>query len=895
MVDTRSQLDAFQESRLALARLAARLAAAAFRLGSDSRAETLCRLGRKLESERFRILVIGELKRGKSTLVNALLGEEVLPTDAVPCTAVIQEIRWGEERRAVLHFRYPLPAPLPEALPPNVAVHLGLAEDGPVPPLEVPIDRLADYAVIQDGEAGGDTPYAKVEIFWPLALCRHGIEVIDSPGLNESDTRTRVTRDYIPEADAILFVLSSSALGAATEMHLHRDLREVGHQYLFYVCNRLDEIRASERERLVSFGKAKLAGLTELGDSGIWFVSAIRALEGKRTGDAACLEGSGLPAFERALLDFLQRERGRVKLLQPTLRVLQSLDELRNKLLPEQCEMLEEDLAVLEARIAAARPQLAEVERTHHLILADLKDHRQRLRTEVRLLAEAFLRGVAAQIADWIDGFKLENGIRTVSLQYAKQVEALAEEVSAKVDARLEAELSEWKEKSLVPLVNARVETMLEDVSVQVDEACFRVDQIRGTLTRVRFPVHAVEEPSEQERIAAALGGFFLAGLSGGAHGARFGFKGLGASVLTQVALYAILYGLLGITNPLILGPVLLSASLGFAWSRAGRLTREAKQGISRSLTAQIHGNVEPAAQGLADAVYERTEELVYRTTERLEQEIRSLREQMQTILEDKRAGEERVRARQEMLVAVDRELREIDGAFHPFLALALVDRGVPRSSTRSGFRKGASTPVEQTLRILFLATDPPSDLRDRLRLDRELREILEQKGLARLRDRMDLRSETAVRSKDVTRALQNYDAHIVHFSGHGTEAGAILVETEDGEDHPIQPEALASLFDLFADHVDCVILNACYSDLQARAVSQKIRYVVGMQSSIHDESSIAFSIGFYQALGAGRSIEDSFTAGRVLMGMEDWQDSQVLTLWKNGVPAGVMPAEPLK
>src|SRR4051812_8043145 len=539
MIEMPSQLEVFQESRRALARLAARLAAAFARLGSDSRAEALSRLQGKLESERFKILVLGELKRGKSSLVNALLGEEVLPASTVPCTAVIQEIQWGEPRRAVLHFRHPLPAPLPDVLPPEVKVHLCLAEDGLVPPLEVPIDRLAEYAVIREEEAGGETPYAKIEIFWPLALCRNGIEIIDSPGLNESALRTRITSEYIPEADAILFVLSCSLLGAATEMNLvDRDLREIGHKYLFFVCNRFDEIRRCERERVTSFGKRKLADYTELGESGVWFVSALQALDAKRTGNAVDLAESGLPSFERALLDFLHRERGRVKLLQPTLKLLQAIDELRNKVLPEQCEMLAESLADLEAKVEAARPQLVEVERTNRQILADLESHRQRLRAEVRALAGAFLREVAGQVAGWIESFKLENGIRTLSLQYRKQVEALAEEVCAKVGARLEAELAAWKEKSLVPQVNVRVETMMEDVSLRVDEACFRVDQIRSVVTQVRFPVHTTGEPSEQERITAAIGGFMIAGIYGGAHGARFGFKGLGATILTQVALY---------------------------------------------------------------------------------------------------------------------------------------------------------------------------------------------------------------------------------------------------------------------------------------------------------------------------------------------------------------------
>ena len=877
------QVLAFQERRLALGQLAARLGAAFASLGSGSRAEALSQLESKLASEAFRILVVGEVNRGKSSLVNALLGEAVLPVDTLPCTAVIQEVRWGETRRAILHFRQPLPSPLPEVMPPEVRVHLSLAESGQVPPMDVPVDRLEVYAVIQGDEGRKETPYSKIEILWPLALCREGIEIVDSPGFNEDRLRSRITREHIPEADAVLFVLSCSHLGAATEMSLiDRDLRELGFEHLFFVCNRFDEIRRSERQRLTSFGKKKLSLYTDLGESGVWFVSALQALEGKLGGDMARLAESGLPAFERALLAFLHRDRGRIKLLQPTLKLLHAIDELRNKVLPEQCEMLVQSLAVLEAKVDAARPQLAEVERANSQIIAELEARRQELRSEVRALAAGFLQELAGSIAGWIDGFELEHGVRTLSLEYRQQVDALAREICAKLGARLETEVTAWKEKSLLPLMNSRLEKMMNDVSLRVDEASLRIDQIRSAVTQVRATLHA-EEPSEAERFAAAVSGLAAGGFYSGAHGARFGFKGLGGSILTQIALYAILYGLLGVTNPLILLPAMLGAGFVGAWSRAGALTRAAKREIANALAAQVHAGVAAAAQGLAETVYEKTAEHVQRTRERLDHEVSGLREQMRTILEDKQAGEERVRTRKELLVMLDGELREIDSIFTPLLAVALADRGDPGRPTRHAAPETTAEPA-RTIRILFLAADPFSNLQNRLRLDRELREILEQRGLARLRDSLDLRSEMAVRPRDVTRALQEYEPQIVHFSGHGDKSGAILVEDDVGTAHPITAQALASLFELFADKVQCVILNACYSDLEAAAVSQRVHYVVGMRSAIKDQAAISFSVGFYQALGAGRAIEECFAAGCVLAGMEGGiQDSDIPVLWKDG------------
>lgn len=878
-----TQLSEFQKNRRTLSQMAVRLAAAFRRLGGIHRADVLQRLSEKLDSERFRILVLGELKRGKSSLINALLAEDLLPVDSLPCTAAILEIKESETRKVVLHFCHPLPENLPEDLPPPIKLHFCLAEEGPLAPLEVPFELLADCSIIRQRHDLSKI-YSKIEVFVPLEFCRNGIEIVDSPGLNEDQLRTWAARQYIPQADAILFVLSSSLLGAATEFDvIQRDLREIGHKYLFLICNRFDEIRPADREKLIAFGKKKLAGYTELGNAGVFFLSALEANSARVTGNSERLEESGVPEFARSLFDFLQRERVRVKLLQPTLRLLQAIDDLRNRILPEQCEMLAVDVAVLETKIAEARPRLAEVERGNALILADLDKRRLDLRQEVENSATQFLRQTAERIEGWIDELELENRIGVVDPRYDRQVEALAQEISSKVGVLLDRDLIAWKEAVLVQRINERTEAMMKDIDPRVEASCIRMEEIRSGLTQVRASFRSTGEPSDPERVAAAVGGLLAAGFYSAAHGARFGFKGLGTTILTQIALCTIFNGLLGISNLLILIPMLLAAGYGAAWWRAGDLTQAARREISKSLTFQFLSNIETTAKELAEMVHTKTQELVSRTRERLELEAHGLKEQMRTILEDKKAGEQQVQNRQRLLVELDEELRQIDAEFHPMLAMSLADRTFPSSLAARELPDETSEKLEVTYRILFLSSDPAEGLRVRLRLDRELREISEQKGLSKLRDRFELRSEGAVRPKDVTRVLHDFLPNIVHFSGHGDKKGAIFVDGEDGAPHAIQPKPLAQLFELFADHVQCVVLNACYSEKQAAAISKKVRYAIGMRRAIPDKAAINFSIGFYQALGAGRSIAQSFASGRALMGLESPEHSDIPALWTDG------------
>ena len=168
---------------------------------------------------------------------------------------------------------------------------------------------------------------------------------------------------------------------------------------------------------------------------------------------------------------------------------------------------------------------------------------------------------------------------------------------------------------------------------------------------------------------------------------------------------------------------------------------------------------------------------------------------------------------------------------------------------------------VNRRIRTILLLSADPSDA-DRLRIDEEFREIREKLQLAKHRDSFDLHQRVSVRPADLSQALLDINPHIVHFSGHGMGGGELCFEDVNGRILPIEPDALASLFEQFADHVSCVLLNACYSEVQARAIAQHIKHVIGMSEAIGDKAAIAYSIGFYQALGAGRSIEEAHRLG---------------------------------
>jgi len=167
--------------------------------------------------------------------------------------------------------------------------------------------------------------------------------------------------------------------------------------------------------------------------------------------------------------------------------------------------------------------------------------------------------------------------------------------------------------------------------------------------------------------------------------------------------------------------------------------------------------------------------------------------------------------------------------------------------------------PATSLKKILILAVNPLNT--SRLRLDQEVREITTGLQRAKNRDLFSLEQRWAVRSRDVRQSLLEVEPEIVHFCGHGESNGCLYFENEVGQPQLVTPEALAELFG-FCPYVKCVVLNACYSSVQAEAISKYIDYVIGMNQSIGDKAAIEFTSGFYDALGVGRQIEEAHKIG---------------------------------
>lgn len=179
----------------------------------------------------------------------------------------------------------------------------------------------------------------------------------------------------------------------------------------------------------------------------------------------------------------------------------------------------------------------------------------------------------------------------------------------------------------------------------------------------------------------------------------------------------------------------------------------------------------------------------------------------------------------------------------------------------------------DKKIKILFLGTNPAAT--SRLKLDEEVKKIHTNLKLSQARENLELSQEWAVTIETLMQAILDESPQIVQFSGHGTQDGIIL-QDESGNPKIVTSEGLVSLFKLFQNTIECVILNACYSEQQAKAIRKHIPYVIGMKTGISDKAAIAFSTGFYKAIGAGKDIPFAFSLGKTAIQLEGVPDEDI-------------------
>lgn len=342
--------------------------------------EKLERIAHSLETDSFTMAVLGQFKRGKSTLVNAILGESLLPTAILPLTSVIT---------VVTH-----------SCNPSVKV---VYQNGDAALIDK--KTLADY-VTEKGNPKNIKKVERVEISLPSGFLSRGITLVDTPGIGSVyHHNTDIAYQFLPDVDAALFVISADPPISDAECSFLEESAKYASKF-FFVLNKTDYLKAVEVKELLDFSKSVIMQKTgnAYADAPILPLSAKLALEAKAGNDMKGLERSGLLELEGEVERFIISEKGDFVLRSSSSKIKAITQELINHRLIEK-SALEISQKELEARSERFEAELKSI-LSHKDYSADLLNVEQKkiLETIDADLSELKLRA-APELVEKITGF----------------------------------------------------------------------------------------------------------------------------------------------------------------------------------------------------------------------------------------------------------------------------------------------------------------------------------------------------------------------------------------------------------------------------------------------------------------------------------------------------------
>lgn len=310
--------------------------------------DRLLSLLNRFEEGRFHLAVLGQFKRGKSTLLNALLGQSLLPTSVVPLTAIPTFVQYGPDLRIRVRYRDGKPA-----------------EEFAGKSVEEAAKILEGF-VTEQGNPKNRLRVVQVDILHPAPILQHGVVLIDTPGVGSTFTHnTRGTLKFLPQCDAALFVVSADPPLTEVEAEFLKAVKSKVPR-LFFIFNKIDYLSEPEREAALSFFKEVLADQIEgTNDHPIFCVSTRRGLEAKLLEDGQLWNESGLHEVENHLMGFLASEKA---------------NALREALCWKALDALNDVLMRLTLSMKSLRMPLEDVEQRLEVFATELKNaDRERL------------------------------------------------------------------------------------------------------------------------------------------------------------------------------------------------------------------------------------------------------------------------------------------------------------------------------------------------------------------------------------------------------------------------------------------------------------------------------------------------------------------------------------
>ena len=647
-------------------------AAASGKLGLESDSADINLASNNLRQGVFRLLVLGDMKRGKSTFLNALIGENLLPSDVNPCTALLTILRYGSEKKVTVYFN--------DGKIPKQLDFKSFKENYTIDPAE------AKRLEAEKKPAFPDIDCAVVE--YPLPLLEKGIEIVDSPGLNDTEARNELSLGYINNCHAILFVLRATQPCTMGERRYLENYIKGRGLSVFFLINAWDQVRESlidpddPEELAEAEGKlrrvfqANLAEycLTEghdIYDERVFAISSIKALRLRIKNPDADLAGTGFPEFTAALNTFLTQERA-ISQLRPARTLARQISARVREAVGRRLPLLDRDVNELKEKINSVEPEFKK--------LSQIRDEFQQEIIEVR---DSKSRTIADSFRTYV--LKLENTFETDFLRYQPELKFLDFFSQGKREA-FEASLRQALEQYINDKLAAwslTAEQEMNSAFSQLSKSAANygasytkvTEKITEKLTGQKIPA-AVSNSTEDNSPAWAKWAMGLLSLTRGnlagvaMAGAGFDWKNILLNLIAVLSVSTILASVTGI----VLGPLYLALlGMGVGVLQADGARKELVKAMKKELVKYLPQVAQEQWQPIHDAVKECFDVYGREVSDRMNADINSRKSELDNLLQQKESREINCQAESERLKKLEADVsaqsQNIESLYQGFLA----------------------------------------------------------------------------------------------------------------------------------------------------------------------------------------------------------------------------------
>lgn len=516
----------------------------------------------KVANEHFEVAIVGEFKRGKSTLINAMLGEEVLPADVLPATATLNRVTYSDDPYVEVEYKD------------------GTSEC-------VAIDQLENYVtkLTEESEMKAET-VKEATVHYATDFCRNHVDIIDTPGLNDDEQMTNVTLSILPEIDAAVFVISANSPFSQFEKDfLEKKMltSDVGRIIFAVNCfgtfSKEDEMKIVEtvRSRIGRYvmEKAKMVMgedsrefavyKRKIGTPKVIGVYAKKALSAKMSGDEQMLKDSNFPEFEEALETLLTKERGAITLQILATKIANSGTEILNSVVLKENALMMENDEFME-NYQKAIDEIEEIRNKKRAEFVNINDAANKVYENLQPVLDDYWTKIEETAMEVIDNFPMAS--EDLKKDRLKEVyKKLTEKIKRSIDARAQLICEQIQNEINVALSDEaeRLQSFEDDFFASIA----KIQEMFSVSQKISTNGGAVDKI-----IASAIGsfgigalfiGFREAGLKGVLLGGATGFAGFYASFFAAY----FFAGVLGVAG----GPVTLclSALAGLAGTFSGK------------------------------------------------------------------------------------------------------------------------------------------------------------------------------------------------------------------------------------------------------------------------------------------------------------------------------------